>query len=68
MAGTRKIACVGFLCVACGCCEKHCPKGAIHVHGGVIACVEETKCVGCGKCAKVCPADVITVTEREAAK
>lgn len=68
MAGIRKIAQVGDLCVACGCCEKICPIGAIRVHDGVIARVDGAKCVGCGKCANTCPADVITVTEREAVK
>ncbi len=48
-------------CVACGCCVKVCPKGAIGVVRGVFARVEEALCVGCGKCAKACPASVIEV-------
>ncbi len=46
-------------CVACGCCVKVCPKGAIQVVRGVFARVEESLCVGCGKCAGACPASVI---------
>ena len=62
-----KIAVVGALCVACGCCEAVCPKGAVRVHAGVIAKVDGELCVGCGKCSKICPADVISVEKREAA-
>ena len=53
-------------CVACGCCIKVCPKGAITVPKGISAKVDEALCVGCGKCAKECPASVITleVTEK----
>ena len=51
------------LCVACGCCQKVCPKGAISIWKGVFAKVEEEKCVGCGKCAKECPASVIQMKE-----
>ena len=46
-------------CVACGCCVKVCPRGAVQVVRGVFAQVEEALCVGCGKCAKACPASVI---------
>lgn len=66
MSKALKIACVGKECVACGCCVKMCPRGAIYVDKGVIARVNSEKCVGCGICAKACPAAVITVTEREA--
>ena len=48
-------------CVACGCCVKVCPMGAIEVVRGVAAEVKQDKCVGCGKCAKECPASVITI-------
>ncbi|MCI8415996.1 MAG: 4Fe-4S binding protein [Lachnospiraceae bacterium] len=53
-------------CVACGCCIKVCPKGAITVPKGISAKVDEALCVGCGKCAKECPASIITleVTEK----
>lgn len=50
-------------CVACGCCVKVCPLGAIEVVRGIAARVDWSKCVGCGKCAKECPASVIAVRE-----
>lgn len=50
-------------CVACGCCMKVCPKGAIHVFRGIMAQVDYEKCIGCGRCASECPAGVITVKE-----
>lgn len=50
-------------CVACGCCVKVCPLGAIEVVRGIAARVDWSKCVGCGKCAKECPASVIAVGE-----
>ena len=53
-------------CVACGCCVKVCPKGAIEIFKGVMAQVEEDKCVGCGKCAKECPASIIEIREVDA--
>ena len=53
-------------CVACGCCVKVCPLGAIQVIKGIMAQVDVAKCVGCGKCAKECPASVITIREVEA--
>lgn len=52
-------------CVACGCCVKVCPRGAIRVVQGVFAQVEEALCVGCGKCAKACPASVIGMEAAE---
>lgn len=61
---TRKMASIGKECVACGCCVRVCPKEAIHIAGGIAACVDLEKCVGCGKCAKVCPAAVIDIVER----
>ena len=51
------------LCVACGCCVKVCPLGAISVYRGLYANVDINKCVGCGKCSKECPASVITIEE-----
>lgn len=66
MGKALKLAVIGKNCVACGCCVKVCPKGAIHVPTGVIAAVDVQKCVGCGMCAKVCPAAVIEISEREA--
>ena len=50
-------------CVACGCCVKVCPLGAIEVVRGIAARVDWSKCVGCGKCAKECPASAIAVGE-----
>lgn len=52
-------------CVACGCCVKVCPLGAISILKGIAAQVDAGKCVGCGKCAKECPASVITIREVE---
>lgn len=60
----KKMARVGKECVACGCCEKECPLGAIAVKKGVLAEVDKSRCVGCGKCAKICPASVIEMVER----
>ena len=53
-------------CVACGCCVKVCPLGAIQVVKGITAQVNMEKCVGCGKCAKECPASVIIIREADA--
>ena len=50
-------------CVACGCCVKVCPIGAIRIEKGVWAQVDMEKCVGCGRCAAECPASVITIRE-----
>ncbi|MDD6057851.1 MAG: 4Fe-4S binding protein [Clostridiales bacterium] len=50
-------------CVACGCCAKVCPLGAIEVIKGIMAQVDKSKCVGCGKCAKECPASIIRIQE-----
>ena len=52
--------------VACGCCVKVCPLGAIQIMKGIMAEVDMTKCVGCGKCAQECPASVIEIQEVEA--
>lgn len=53
-------------CVACGCCVKVCPLGAIQIVRGIMAQVDLEKCVGCGKCARECPASVIEIREVEA--
>ncbi len=53
-------------CVACGCCVKVCPVGALQIMRGIMAQVEIEKCIGCGKCAKECPATVIEIREVEA--
>ena len=36
------------ICVACGCCMKVCPLGAISIYKGLFAQVDANKCVGCG--------------------
>lgn len=51
------------LCVACGCCRKVCPMGAINIEKGLFASINYNKCVGCGKCAKECPASVVEIRE-----
>ena len=48
-------------CVACGCCIKICPRGAVAVPRGIFAEVDRKLCVGCGKCVKECPASVISL-------
>ena len=63
---SKRYAAVGKHCVACGCCVKVCPLGAIQIMKGIMAEVDMTKCVGCGKCAKECPASVIIIREVEA--
>lgn len=50
-------------CVACGCCVKVCPLGAIQVLHGITARVNQDKCVGCGKCVRERPASVIQLQE-----
>ena len=65
MAQSLKIAVVGRECVACGCCVKVCPMGAIRVVSGLYADVDASKCVGCKKCAVECPASVIEIRENE---
>ena len=54
------------VCVACGCCVKVCPMGAIQILKGIMAQVDLGKCVGCSKCARECPASVIEIREVEA--
>lgn len=50
-------------CVACGCCVKVCPVGAIQIMKGIMARVDMDRCVGCGKCAQECPASIIETRE-----
>ena len=61
----RKAEVAQDLCVACGCCVKVCPMGAIRVVSGLYADVDASKCVGCKKCAVECPASVIEIRENE---
>ncbi|HOU68207.1 MAG TPA: 4Fe-4S binding protein [Paludibacteraceae bacterium] len=51
-------------CVACGVCEKTCPREAIRIYKGCYADVNDALCIGCGLCAKACPAAIITRVER----
>ena len=51
------------LCVACGCCQKVCPLGAIQIVKGLYAEIDEKKCVGCGKCVRECPASILSLRE-----
>ena len=62
----RKVFVDADSCVACGCCVKVCPFGAISVFRGVAARVDRERCVGCGKCARECPASVIAIQEVQA--
>lgn len=65
MASKRLAQVDAHYCVACGCCEKVCPLGVIHVWRGVYAQVERERCVGCGACVKECPAGTISLVQRE---
>ena len=62
---SKRYAQVGGDCVACGCCVKVCPLGAIYVDRGVTARVQAERCVGCGRCAAECPASTIGLLDRE---
>ncbi len=62
---SKKYASIGRNCVACGCCVKVCPIGAVSIWKGVVANVDTLRCVGCGKCASECPAGVIKISLRE---
>ena len=66
MGRTRMKAIISKECVACGCCVRSCPLGAIRVHKGMYALVD-ARCVGCGHCERDCPAGVISLGEAEAA-
>ena len=59
----RKAVVAQEACVACGCCVKVCPIGAIEVVHGLFAQVAGDRCVGCGRCAKEWPAAVIELRE-----
>ena len=59
----RKAQVDSEVCVACGCCVKVCPLGAIEIVRGVAAQIDRERCVGCGRCARECPASVIRLEE-----
>lgn len=62
----KRYATVGSHCVACGCCVKVCPMGAMEIWKGIVANIDIQKCIGCGKCEKECPAGTILLQDREA--
>lgn len=64
MTKGKKSALVSRECVACGCCVKACPLGAVSVYKGLYALVDQSRCVGCGKCEKACPAQVISIAAK----
>lgn len=64
MSKRKKIALIDKDCVACGCCVRVCPRGALSVYKGFLAKVAQERCIGCGKCADACPAQVISMVER----
>ncbi|MDO5041232.1 MAG: RnfABCDGE type electron transport complex subunit B [Peptoniphilus sp.] len=45
-------------CIACGLCEKNCPKDAIHVTDN-LAAIDYDKCINCGICVAKCPTGAI---------
>jgi MinD superfamily P-loop ATPase len=67
MRNRKKAALLSKECVACGCCAKSCPLGAISIYRGLHALVDGNICAGCGKCEIVCPAQIISVVLGEAA-
>lgn len=67
MGNRKKAVLISTECVACGCCAKSCPLGAISIYKGLYALVDGNKCAGCGRCETACPAQVIFVVSEEAA-
>lgn len=52
-------------CVACGCCAKDCPKGAISIYRGIYAIIEKALCIGCSRCSAVCPANAVVMGDTD---
>ena len=55
MPNRFKLAEIGSECVACGCCVRVCPRGAVQVLWGIRAQADPEKCIGCGACVNLCP-------------
>lgn len=52
------------ICVACGCCLKVCPRGALSIYRGSYAAADPETCIGCGLCQRACPASIIELEVR----
>ena len=66
MRVSGKVACLSPGCAACGCCQRVCPRDAIHIYRGVEARIDRERCAGCGLCARACPASFLSLVERRA--
>ena len=51
----RKAFVAQELCVACGCCVKVCPMGAIQIMKGIMAAVDFSKCVAAASAPRNAP-------------
>lgn len=67
MVSRKKAALLSKECVACGCCAKSCPLGAISIYRGLHALIDGNKCAGCARCEAACPAQVISLVLEEIA-
>ena len=48
------------LCQGCGACVEACPRGAIHIEGGV-AVIDQERCNACEACLASCPQGALYV-------